>query len=41
MVLNKHGVHRGHEGLNELAQPLGEEMPYTCSAKSWAAATPT
>ena len=27
VVLSKHGVHRGHEGLKELAQLLREEMP--------------
>jgi hypothetical protein len=27
VVLSKHGIHRGHEGLKELAQLLREEMP--------------
>ena len=27
VVLSKHGVHKGHEGLKELAQLLREEMP--------------
>ena len=27
VVLSQHGIHRGHEGLKELAQLLREEMP--------------
>jgi hypothetical protein len=27
VVLSRHGIHRGHEGLKELAQLLREEMP--------------
>jgi hypothetical protein len=32
MVLSKHGMHRGHEGLKELARLLREEMPGAASA---------